>query len=240
MDFSNYTFTVSGSSNFTLTQALRLWKAKYPEFVDFEKDVITHEALKDFSDFVQEMWDTILPVTVEDALSIQNTEIRRVYFDCIGVKALFNQLDPILLDRQVINKTRMSWDSENTPKQKVFEDVYELYQIDGKKMYKEDRWGREPNPVFAVRCWCTTTNREYWIYVNTEAATGQRWLFSDIGPVYDAIRAIAWTVRIDVSNPEMIYRQGDIIVVKVPEDVKVCTERHITKEEYLNLMYSES
>lgn len=240
MDFSKPTYTVSGVSRFTLTEALQLWKAKYPEFIDFEKDVITNPALKEFGEFVQEMWNTISPVTVKNALSEENTERRRVFFDCIGTRTLFTELEPKLLDRQVINKTRIGWNDDNDPLRKEFEDVYELYQIDGSKMFDKDRFGQEPNPVYAVRCWCTTTNREYWLYVPMEAATGQRWLSSGNLPVHDAIRAIAWTIRIDIKNPEVIYRQGDIIVVKMPENPETCSERHITKEEYLNLMYSES
>jgi hypothetical protein len=240
MNFSLQIYNVSGMTDFRLTEALQLWKAKYPEFIDFEKDVITHPALKAFGEFVQEMWDSISPVTVEDALKQSNSERRRVYFDCIGTRTLFTKLEPKLLDRQVINKVRIGWNDDNDPVRKEFEDVYELYQIDGSKMFDKDQWGRDPSPVYAVRCWCTTTNREYWLYVPMEAASGQRWLSSVNLPVYDAIRAIAWTIRIDIKNPEVIYRQGDIIVVKMPDNPQSCTERHITKEEYLNLMYSES
>lgn len=240
MDYSQLKFVVSNQKGFSLTEALRLWKAKYPEFIDFEKDVITHPSLADFGQFVQEMWDTISPVTIQEALSQPNTEIRRTYFDCIGVQKIFSELEPKQLDRQVINKVRIGWNDDNEPVKKEFEDVYELYQIDGRKMFDLDQWGREPNPVYAVRCWCTTTNREYWLYVPMQAAIGVTWINNYQKSEPDAIRAIAWTIRIDVKNPEVIYRQGDIIVVKVPEDAVVCPERHITKEEYLNLMYSES
>ena len=95
-----------------------------------------------------------------------------------------------------------------------------------------------------MRCWCTTTNREYWLYVNQEAATGHRWLIESKAE-YDAIRAIAWTVRIDVpiSNVEKIYRQGDIVVVKIKDKTRkdnFVTPYHLSKENYLNLMYSET
>jgi hypothetical protein len=240
MDFSSFTYTVSNQDGFSLTDALRLWKAKYPEFIDFKKDVIKHPGLNEFGEFVQIVWDQIRPVTVQEALSQPNTEIRRTYFDCIGVKKLFSELEPKLLDRQVINKVRIGWNDDNDPVKKEFEDVYELYQIEGSKMFEKNRWGQQPNPVYAVRCWCTTTNREYWLYVPIEAATGQRWISVFHEGSYDAIRAIAWTIRIDVINPEVIYRQGDIIVVKLPDNPEICPERHITKEEYLTLMYSES
>lgn len=241
--FEKYTYTVNNRRDFTLTEALRLWRTKYNDIKDFDKEVITHENMYPFRDFVHEMWDSIVPVTVQEALAIKNTEIRRTYFNCIGVETLFKQLTPILRDRQVIKKKRARWDEKNDQYEYEFEDIYELYEIEGEKLYDTDRWGRAANPVYAVRCWCTTTNREYWIYVNEEAATGrnsQLWENRDKPPVYNAINAIAWTIRIDVKNPERIYRQGDIVVVKVKDNAKKVVPYHLNKDQYLQLMYSET
>jgi hypothetical protein len=226
-----------------MNDALRLWKTKYQDFKDFKKDVIKHPSLEDFGNFVEEIWDSITQVTIKEALQQENTEIRRTYFDCIGVEKLFQQLQPVLRDRQVITKKRTKWDDNNDPIEYHFNDVYELYEIDGKKLYNKDRFGRDPEPVFAVRCWCTTTNREYWIYVDREAATGNRWFFHNETAKYDAIRAIAWTIRVDVSTNDIdkIYRQGDIIVVKLKKNnFDTHDFRHLTKEEYLKKMYSET
>jgi hypothetical protein len=237
--FESYEYTVNGLGGFTLTEALRLWKTKYAEdFRDFEKDVITAESLHEFRDFVKEVWDDIQEITVEEALKHENTEIRRTYFDAIGIQKLFAQLEPVLLDRQVIKKKRTRWDNNNDPYEYEFEDIYELYTIPGSKLFGKTRWGGEPNPVYAVRCWCTTTNREYWLYVPQDAATGKTW--SSDKEDYDAIRAIAWTIRIDVKKPERIYRQGDIIVVKKGAESEETRNYHLNKEQYLSLMYSES
>jgi len=242
IDYSKHTYIVNGRDGYTLSVALRLWKTKYEtDFRDFARDVTPHESLHDFRDFVEAMWDEIVPVTVEEGLSQANAEDRRNYFDAIGVEKLFKQLNPELKDRQVIKKKRTRWDDNNDPFEYEFEDVYELYEIPGEKLFGQDRWGRNANPVYAVRCWCTTTNREYWIYVPLEAATGQRWISSGETVNYDAIRAIAWTIRIDVDMPERIYRQGDIIIVKKgPQTTDVQPSRHLTKDQYLSLMYSET
>jgi len=240
INYDIHTFIVGGRNSFTLSEALRLWKSKYPEFIDFKKDVITHKSLEDFGIFVSECWDDIIPVTVQEALAIENTEIRRTYFDCIGVEKLFKDLQPTQIDKQVIKKKRHKWDDQNNQEVYEFEDVYELYKIDGEKLFKSDRWGRSVDDVFAVRCWCTTTNREYWLYVTREAAINQRWVIPNETGDPDAVRAIAWTIRLDVSNPEKIYRQGDIIVAKLSETSESVSPYHITKDQYLNLMYSET
>ena len=239
MNYSEQQYIVNGRAGYELTTALRLWKTKYQtDFRDFVRDVTPHESLFDFRDFVESMWEDIIPVTVEEGLSQANAEDRRNYFDAIGVEKLFKQLNPELKDRQVIKKKRTRWDSNNDSFEYEFEDVYELYEIPADKLFDKDRYGRMNNPVYAVRCWCTTTNREYWLYVNREAATGNRWTSDD--DKYDAIHAIAWTIRIDVTNPERIYRQGDIIVAKLSSESKNTEPYHITKEQYLSLMYSET
>ena len=250
MDYSKQDYIVNNRSGYDLTTALRLWKTKYAgDYRDFEKEVITHESLADFNDFVSDCWNKIIPVTVEEALQLENTEERRTYFDAIGIEKLFKSLEPKLLDKQSIMKTRTRWDDEYTEYEHVFEDVYELYEIDAKKMFKTDRWGNPPTQnIYAVRCWCTTTNREYWLYVPREAALGANWWHrnNNEGTEPDAIRAIAWTCRLDVpiGHVERIYRQGDIIVAKIKEEIAPNTlsalPYHLSKEHYLELMYSES
>ena len=240
IDYSKQTFIVNGVDDFEFSTALRLWKTKYEtDFRDFEREVTYHPSLYEFRDLVKEMWDDIVPVTVEEALKEKNVERRRVYFDCIGVEKLFKQLDPTLKDRQVIKKKRTRWDSNNDPYEYEFEDVYELYEIEGTKLFEKNQRNQSPDPVFAVRCWCTTTNREYWLYVPRRAAAGNSWASSYNVDEWDAIRSIAWTIRIDAKHPERIYRQGDIIVVKKSSDA-VVSPYHLTKEQYLQLMYSET
>lgn len=249
INYATQTYIVNNREGFDLKTALRLWKTKYADdYRDFQKEVITHESLNDFNQFVQECWSSIKPFTVNDALKVENTEDRRIYFDAIGIEKLFKSLEPKLLDKQVIKKKRTRWDDEFKEYTHEFEDVYELYEIEGTKLFEKDRWGNPPQPVFAVRCWCTTTNREYWLYVPREAALGQQWWYAseEEKSKADAIRAIAWTVRIDVpeENVEKIYRQGDIIVAKIKDKAKISESTfrpyHLTKEQYLALMYSET
>jgi hypothetical protein len=247
--YANYKYTVNNQDGFDLTTALRLWKTKYQDDIrDFFKDVITHDQLQDFGLFVEECWNRIEPVTVEEALKVENTEGRRTYFDAIGIEKLFKGLDPKLLDKQTIKKSRVRWDDELNEYTHEFEDVYELYEILASKMFTKDRWGNEPRDhIYAVRCWCTTTNREYWLYVPKWAAIGESWWSSsdDERAKADAIRAIAWTVRLDVpiGHVDRIYRQGDIIVAKMKDSAKATETTslyHLSKDQYLSLMYSET
>jgi len=232
-------YYVGGLGGFTLNEALRYWKAKFETIKHFKRDVIKHTALAELGEFVAEVWDSIKPITVSEAFGEQNMEKRRVMFDCIGVARLFKELEPELLNQQVVSKSRTRWNTQNTAYEHNYDDTYELYRIDGDKLFKPLNEWNKPNPVYAVRCWCTTTEREYWIYVPEEIALGARsWQHELHDP--DAIRAIAWTIRLDINKPRRIYRQGDIIVAEESEDSQTVAPYHLTKEQYLTLMFSET
>jgi len=224
-----------------------MWKTRFPSFEHFSKNTIKSPALKELSDFVEEMWDSIEEISVEEAMKETNAEVRRIYFDCIGVVKLFKSLNPTLVDRQVVKKKRTRWDDKNDSYTYEFEDVYELYYIEGSKMFPSESRAKNV-AVFAVRCWCTTTNREYWIYVPEDSCMiDSKYRVWELNSTirkkikYDAISAIAWTIRIDIDDPEKIYRQGDIIVVKEGSNSKKSKNPyHLSKEQYLSLMYSES
>jgi len=239
IDLKDMEYSISGLKGFTFSEALRFWRTKFETVKHFHRDVITHPNLKELGSFMEGNWENIIPITVQEAFQEQNMERRRVMFDCIGVARLFQKLEPELLDRQTIGKKRTRWNEHNEPYEHDFQDSYELYRISGQKLFVFETFQRKPDAVYAVRCWCTTTGREYWIYVPEEIATGKtRWSSAEEKP--DAIRAIAWTIRLDLSHPKRIYRQGDIIIAEETEDSKTVAPYHLTKEQYLELMFSES
>jgi hypothetical protein len=260
MDYSQLNYTVYGVNEISFKEAISLWKTRFPDFRDFKREIIINPALEDFGNFMEELWDGIPQVEVHHAFEQTNLEKRRLYFNCIGIEKIFKNLNPILLDTQTVTKKRTRWDDENNSEEYVFEDTYELYQINQQDLGIKTRWGADADHIYAVKCKCTTTAREYWLYVPLEVATGlTNWQlkayengnphFRDYltdkardpyVPVYDAIRSIAWTIQIDISNPERIYRQGDIIVCKLGPESEVVRPYHITKDQYLNLMYSET
>ena len=242
---ADYDYVVSGYRGFTLSEAMQLWKTKYQDDIrDFYKEVCNHPSMDELKEFVTDNWESINPINVQQAFMQDNIEKRRAFFDAIGIARLIKELDPVLLDKQTITKKRFGWDDDNKEVETIFEDTYELYQVSKDILYKgiTDRWFIGNDDTYVVRCWCTTTNREYWIF--TQNLTN----IYHINPKtnnyekhpHDAIASIAWTIRINVKNPERIYRQGDIIVVKHGPDSTETRPYHLDKEQYLQLMYSET
>lgn len=245
-NLTEHEYFVAGYGGFTLSEAMQLWKTKYRDDIrDFYKDVCNHPSMDELKEYVTEMWDTIQEVDPTTAFQQTNVEKRRAFFDAIGVARLMETIKPELLDKQTITKKRMGWDEDNKEVERVFEDVYELYLVPKEKLYAgiEQRWFSGNIDAYIVRCWCTTTNREYWIFTDRTQFNVHRWN-AEAGKYQtdkpDAIQGIAWTIRINVSDPERIYRQGDIIVVKHSATSKEVEPYHLTKDQYLQLMYSET
>ena len=231
MDFTKLTYYVERQPGISYDNALMYWKTLYPSFSDFEKNVITQEGLKSFGEHCAEKWDSILPATVAIAMSEKNLEMRRLFFKSMGIEKVFKELEPILINEQIIEFQNHLVDINGNAYVKTILDKYQLYKILGDKLFPEenDKWRRSNADAYAVRCWCTTTDREYWIYV-------PRW----IGESCDAIKAIAWTFRINITDPEYIVRQGDIIIAKASDKSEEINLRHLEKEEYIRLLKTQS
>jgi hypothetical protein len=230
--FDLYKYHVEGQPGFTLSEALRCWKALFAgELAAFERRVIVHPTQHEFRDFVREVWDTVEPITSAEAFGEKNLERRRVFFRCIGVEKLFTALEPELLDRQVLDFDNQRWSEDNTPYTEKIADTYELYRIAGEKVLPEGagEWQTRNADVFAVRCWCTSTQREYWIYVPGAVAAKK-----------DALEAIAWTIQLDITHPERLYRQGDIMIAKESAQSQPVAPYHLDRDTYTRLLASQT
>ena len=238
LDYVGGDYVLNGQRGFPLDISMRMWKTKYETLDDFKRAIIKHPVMGVMYNFVSEMWDDIIPISVDEALKETNMETRRVYFDYIGVTKLFKELNPKLLDKKVLGKERHRWNSKDEEYVTKYDDVYELYEIDGKRLFIDENRRNNSQNIYAVRCWCPSTEREYWIYVPAQAALGgENWKLGD-NP--DAIRAIAWTITLNITNPKRIFRQGDIIIAERSETSQDVVAYHISPEQYVELMYSET
>ena len=78
-DYSKLKYIVESRSDYSLTEALRHWKTKFEDFRHFKREVIS-ESLSDFGDFVEELWESIEPLTTSEAFAEENIEKRRIMF----------------------------------------------------------------------------------------------------------------------------------------------------------------
>jgi len=251
LDLDNMEYFVNETKGFNFIEFCQCMKAQFDTFKGFKRE--NPLIMADLVDKIEPLWDNIEELTFEQCITEENAEKRRVFFTSLGPEKIFTdpKMSPELLNEQTISKTRMNWDEDLKEYTKEFEDTYSLYRINGNSLVSGDRlagMGIDQGRIFwiyAVRCYCTSTGREYWLMVPEDACTR-----GEEEGKYDAVGAIAWTMQIDIKNPELLYRHGDVILAKFPpepefhyenDDPERATEmRPITKEQYLSLLFSET
>lgn len=194
---------------------LRLLKLKY-ETSPFEE--------------INDIWDSIVPLSFFEITStISNIEQRRAAFNCLGIERLVSEIEPELVDRETITKTTTWINSNGVLETVTYDDTYELYMVKGDKLTMGTN--RYQSDEYYVKFKDTSTKREYMVWVSNNLKTKK------------AINAIAWTflTRLPKGGIEKIIRQGDCIMFKINPDVTLMSdERHLTADEYRNLLVLES
>jgi len=202
---------------------------------------------------LQDIWEDIVPMTFKEiATTLKNIEQRRVAIQCLGLERLTKEVKPVLINTKSIKKTTTWVNPNGELVTKKFTDTYELYKVKGEMInqgIEGNRWDKL-NDVHFVKCKDTSTDRDYFIWVDAQSVyqvnNERKWLSSDedFGLQINAIQAIAWTIQTNVAkdNIEKIVRQGDCIMIKkkLPTETIGDTLRHLTEVEYLELLVAES
>lgn len=212
----------------------RLLKLKYNDDCPFEE--------------LEDIWNDIKPLTFKEIAKLENLEQRRIGIVCLGLERLVKEVKPILINKKTLNK-ETTWVTESGELvTKKFKDTYELYKVEGKyfneNLTRNLSWQRTED-VYFVKCKDTSTDREYmiWVDVNSVYRTNNiedRWNV-DISKI-NAIQCIAWTIQtnVPIGKIEKIIRQGDCILIKPKNKAKVGNVRHLTEQEYTELLIAES
>jgi len=201
-------------------------------------------------DYLEEFWNDIEPITFKEiAQSIKNIEERRTAIQCLGIEKLIAEVNPILVDKETIEK-RTTWvDEQGNLIEKSFTDTYELYKVENKDLFNgvSNFFGNNDN--YYVKCKDTSTDRDYLIWVEPQSVYRtnniiSRWFDDRDSSKITAIQAIAWTIQTDIAEGqiEKIIRQGDCILIKpnCKQGMNINTTRHLTEKEYRELLVAES
>lgn len=204
---------------------------------------------------LEDIWDDIVPMTFVDiAIELTNIEQRRVGINHLGLERLKDEVSPTLVSSQSLEKETMWVNSEGELVVKNYTDIYELYKVDGTKWATgvAGRGGNLVVDVFYVKCKDTSTNREYFIWIDpmsvqrtndkNDSPRFGRSLLPDIEKHINPIQCIAWTIQTDIEKGgiEYLIRQGDCILIKTKPKFQKGEVRHLTEVEYRELLRFES
>ena len=196
-------------------------------------------------DELKDIWEDILPLNFSQIGMLTNLEQRRVGVSLLGMEEILADVKPKLLSKEVIEKDNTWIDENGVLKTFTFKDEYKLYEVEGS--YFSKGLYRNMENVYFVQCKDTSTDREYMIWVDLRSVyrtnnPDSPHYYSGHSVIPNAIQCIAWTIQTDIpkGNIEFIIRQGDCIMIKPKDNLKLDEVRHLTEEEYRTLIISES
>jgi hypothetical protein len=180
----------------------------------------------DLYKFVVENFDTVKPFSYAEAFQLKNDAFRALVFSSIDITEMINELGNRRIKTDGINVKHQRWNSLGEEiGYEEFYNIYETYEVFGEKL------GLTEN-VYAVKCWCTSTNKEHWIWIDEQ--------FKD-----DPLQAIASTFVVHenlIPHIKRLKRQGDVLLVETDDaDIELTgPKRSLTKEEYFSLLVAQS
>lgn len=184
-----------------------------------------YNAIDEFIKFMIEFYDDAQPFTFNEAFKLENREFQALVFASINIPQMINELGATRhkTDGIMVKHRQYTKEGEYTG-DKEYYNVYEIWEVNGEKLGLEES-------LYVIKCWCTSTNKEHWLWVNDE--------YKD-----DPLEAIASTFRIHenlIPFIKCIKRQGDVLLVELIKDVK--PEGNIIplkKEQYFSLLVAQS
>lgn len=185
---------------------------------------------KEICDFYYNLWDDVKPFSYAEAFAIENTMFRSEVFSVINVPEMIENLgherikvEGISLKNKIYNEFKEQFETID------FEQIYELHKIDGTKLGLEES-------LYAIKCWCTSTDAEHWL-----------WIDGNMGEQQNPLKSIVSTCKIYksmIGKIKHIIRQGDVFLFEMLDDSYMPSPDEeivsLGTNEYFGLLKSQS
>jgi hypothetical protein len=142
------------------------------------------------------------PYSYEEAFKLTNKVFQALVFGSINITEMLEKLGSNRLGASGVELKQRVYSEDGSYKIEPYTAIYELYSIDCSNLGASETG-------FVVKCWCTTTQKEHWIWVEKEYAT-------------DPLTAIASTCRVYenmIGHIAAIKRQGDVFLFEMTDDI---------------------
>lgn len=232
-EYLSKTFEIGSSSNsVNIDEIIRYFRGIYGGIDNFKDKFINdwndNELLQEYMiPYLLENYMKFEPYSFKEAFEISDEVYKAFVFGSIDINDMVESLGHtrIATDGRLVK--RKTWDSEgNFTGYVEYDNIYETHKVNGEKIGVDD-------DLYAVKCWCTSTNKEHWIWIEDQYKN-------------DPLAAIASTFRIHknvIPYITELKRQGDIMLVETSQDVKPDTSEPaipLTVDQYFNLLTAES
>jgi len=198
------------------------------EKVDSLKTIGKETEYNSFSNFLDEIvngYENAKPFSFKESFTIKEREFQALVFASINIGEMIQQLGAKRIKTDGIEVTHKQYDSDgNFTGMKSYHNVYEVHEVNGEKLGVN-------GSMYVVKCWCTSTNKEHWIWIEDQ--------YKD-----DPLSAIASTFRVHkniIPYIKCLKRQGDLLLIEMNKEVHPEGEIvPLTKEQYFKLLVAQS
>ena len=207
-----------------INRYITVLKEKVSELLNTEY-LKEHEIFTNFLNFLVENYEDANTFTFKESFEIQNREFQGLVFSSININEMILELGAkrYKTDGTMVKHRKYTHDGEYIGDEE-YHNIYEIWEINGNKLGINDN-------LYAVKCWCTSTNKEHWLWIEDT--------YKD-----DPLEAIASTFRVHpnvLPHIKCLKRQGDLLLVEMNEDVKPEGEPiPLKKEQYFSLLVAQS
>jgi hypothetical protein len=196
-------------------------------------------------DLMMEYYDMVDAFTYKEAMEIADPTFRAMVFGSISIEQMLTHLghkrvaiEGIRVNHRVYSAeyadmeasdgsimSVVAEDATPTYEMKEFDLVYELYEVDCTELGAND-------VGYVVKCWCTSTNKEHWLWVRPE--------YAKKGPL-EAIASTCMVWENVLPYITCLKRQGDVFLFETSRHVVPSGEIvSLTAEQYFKLLVSQS
>lgn len=207
------------------------FKSRFSDFFRAQFKAFNIEHCSYLIDNIEYSWDLVNPFTYKESFEIKNQNFRALVFSSINVRDMIKELGYKRVNtegRELVNKT---WNTYLHKFEEVpYSVIYELHHVNGEKLGLG-----EGSKLPVIKCWCTTTKEEHWLWVDNDS-------FENNSP----LQAIASTCVIYKSMHDKIkhiIRQGDVFIFEMNEDVMPTETEEtmaLSMNEYFSLLKSQA
>lgn len=182
-------------------------------------------------DHLKKLIDEVEPFTYDEVFQFENSTFQALVFGTVDIPEMIKNL----------GSERISTDGKKV-RNKVFDsngefqgyeekhNIFEVHRISSDKLTNIN------NDFYALRCWCTSTDQEHYIYIEER--------YKD-----DPLQAVASTFRVPNNIIDYIHeikRQGDVLICEMKDSYyedgvePTGTPEPLDKETYFKLLTCET
>jgi len=228
-----YDFVSDSFETCTKEQALKYLKGAYDS--NYERFVARFLESSENADpaleeslyaFFRENFDHVQPFTYAEAFALESEEFRALVFQSIDVPEMIHNLGHERVATDGLEVTRNTYSQSGEFLGEVtYHNVYEVHRVNSQPLGVNE-------PLYALRCWCTSTNQEHWLWLDDYYE--------------DPLEAVASTFRVYrgvLPYIHRISRQGDLLFVELTQNIEVDPDDELVKLDkstYFNYMSCEA